>query len=1109
MADKYTEWSVYLMLTSYLINMPTLLLFQTNEDMKKFYLSLLTCLLFYSANTFAQQKVTGTVKDDTGETLIGVSVQEKGKSRAAQTDVNGHYTFNVTDPGAILVFTYVGYIKQEVALSNRNSVDVILKSDDAALSEVVVVGYGTQKKVNLSGAVDQVSAKTLASRPIANVAQGLQGLVPNLNINFGSGEPGAAANINIRGITSINGGDPLILIDNVPSDAAELNRLASQDVESISVIKDASASAIYGARAAFGVILITTKTGTQQGVNVSYSNFVSLNKPTVMPDKITDPYIYSRLLELSTDNTPWDNVNYSDQFYQYAKDRSDNPATPGVRINPSDNKLWEYMGNRDWTRYFMSDQTYSHDHAISISGKSEKAQYYISGNYNKQNGVLKIADDYFNRYGFRSKVNYQVTPWLNFGNNTFLTTTRRESPSQYSITNIYNLFPTDYDKNPDGTWANTAVGRTAAQLTNGGRATDKYFSMQTQFNGAASLFKDVLKLNTDFTYRRGAGNNDNYTVPFKIGFGPDDVREEGNSTVFKGTDFNDYTIVNAYATFHKQWNKHDLTALGGYNQEYFRTEQNEVSRTNLISSSYPSIGLATGIPIVKQEIDDWALRGLFYRVNYIYDERYILELNGRYDGSSRFPSDKRWGFFPSASAAWRLDKENFMQGLQPVVSNFKLRGSYGSLGNQAASSYGYISTFEPIPSEYLFNGSLPLGVKTPGLVSSNYTWEKVTTANIGADIGLFDNKLNLTMDIYERNTTGMLSNGRDLPDVLGALEPRENAADLRNRGWELSVAYQTSIKTGADPINFNARFLLSDSRSIITDFENPNQTLTQYRKGMELGEIWGLTSNGLFQNQAQIDALDQSSIIPWGALSIVPGWPTYIDKNGDGKIEAGLTADNAKDLSVIGNSAPRYNIALDLNVNWKGFDVRAFFQGVAKRDYYPLDYLYWGFYQQPYAGGYTHLLDFYRPDSDSAIDMAKHAQAYLNAGLADQNLNSKYPILQSWLADVNLGTANGDAKGLAIPQTGYMLNGAYLRFKNLTIGYTIPASITKKWHLSNVRFYASGENLYEWSALKKHYDPESININAGIDPSKNTERTGNGYAYPWQRRYSIGMNVNF
>ncbi|WP_158826882.1 SusC/RagA family TonB-linked outer membrane protein [Mucilaginibacter lacusdianchii] len=1078
--------------------------------MKTLYIALITCLLLYTNLAFSQQqKVTGTVKDDLGETLIGVSVKEKGKTTATQTDIKGMYTINVSGPTAVLEFTYMGYVKQEAAVGDRKSVDVILKKDNAELNEVVVVGYGTQKKVNLSGAVDQVSAKALANRPISNVAQGLQGLVPNLNIDFGSGEPGAAANINIRGITSINGGNPLILIDAVPSDAVELNRLAPQDIESISVIKDASAAAVYGARAAFGVILIKTKTGTQDGVNVSYTFNTSLNKPTVIPKKITDPYIFSRLLELSTNNTPWDNVNYSDQFYQYAKERSDNPSVAGVRVNPTDNSLWEYMGNQDWTRYFLSDNTISQDHALSISGKSNKANYYLSGNYNHQNGILKIADDYFDRYSLRSKVDYKITPWLSFGNNTYLTMTRRENPTNYSISDIYNLFPTDYDKNPDGTWANTSVGRTGAMLTEGGKSSDKYFSLQTQFNGELSIIKNILKVNADFTYRRGADNYNEYSTPYKIGFGPNDVREEGTSYARKWSGFDDYTVLNTYATFTQKWGKHDLSVLGGYNQEYSRTEANDIRRYGLISASYPTLGLATGDLTASQSISDWAIQGLFYRLNYIYNDKYILEFNGRYDGSSRFPSDKRFGFFPSASAAWRVDQEKFMKWAEPVLSNFKLRASYGSLGNQSVADYGYISTLNPYTSGYLIGGTLPLAVSTPGLVSPDYTWEKVTTRNFGTDIGLFNNKLNITFDIYQRNTKGMLTLGRDLPDVLGASEPRENAADLRNRGWELSIAYQNSFNTGKDPISFGARFVLSDSRSVITKFDNPNQSLLQYRNGMQLGEIWGLQSNGLFQSQAEIDALDESSIIPWGALQIVPGWPKYMDRDGNGKIETGLTATDPKDMSIIGNTSPRFQFGLDLNTSWKGFDIRAFFQGVAKRDYYPLDYLYWGFYQQPYAGGYPHLLDFYRPNNDSPVDMAKHSQAYINAGLANQNLNSKYPILQAWLADVNLGTTPGNAKGLAIPQTGYMLNGAYLRFKNLTIGYTLPASLTKKWHVSNVRFYASGENIYEWSALKKFFDPEAINLNTVINPSSNTVRGGNGYAYPWQRRYSVGVNFNF
>ncbi|WP_207424378.1 SusC/RagA family TonB-linked outer membrane protein [Desertivirga brevis] len=1077
--------------------------------MKTLYVTLITCLLLCSNFASAQQRVSGIVKDDQGELLIGVHVKEKGKTNGTQTDINGKFAINISNETAVLEFSYLGFIKQELQTGGRTSLNVILKKDQSELHEVVVVGYGTQKKVNLSGAVDQVNLKALSSRPIANVAQGLQGLVPNLNIDFGSGAPGAAATINIRGITSINGGNPLILIDAVPSDALELNRLSPQDIETISVIKDASAAAVYGARAAFGVILIKTKSGSQDGVRVSYSANTSLNKPTVIPEKVTDPYIFSRLLELSTNNTPWDNVNYSDQFYQYAKQRSDDPSTPGVRINPTDKGLWEYMGNQDWTQYFLSDNTISQDHALSLSGKSDKASYYLSGNYNRQNGILKIADDYFDRYSLRSKVDYKTTPWLTLGNNTYLTTTRRDNPTNYSISDIYNLFPTSYDRNPDGTWANTSVGRTGAMLMEGGKSSDKYFSLQTQFNGELSLIKNTLRFNADFTYRRGADNYREYSTPYKIGYGPNDIREEGNSYARKWFAFSNYTVLNTYATFNKKLGRHDLTLLGGFNQEYFRNEENNIRRFGLISASYPTIGLATGELTATESIQDWAIQGFFYRANYIYKDKYILEFNGRYDGSSRFPSNKRFGFFPSASAAWRLDQEGFLKWAQPVLSNFKLRASYGSLGNQEVSNYGYISTLNPYTSSYLIGGTLPLAVSSPGLVSPDYTWEKVTTRNFGTDIGLLNNRLSFSFDIYERNTKGMLTLGRDLPDVLGASEPRENAADLRNRGWELSLGYQNSVKAGRSPFSFGARFVLSDSRSVITKFDNPNQSLLQYRNGMELGEIWGLQSDGLFRTQAEIDALDQSSIIPWGALSIVPGWPKYKDTDGNGKIETGVTAIDPKDMSIIGNSSPRFRFGFDVNTSWKGFDVRAFFQGVAKRDYYPLDYLYWGFYQQPYAGGYPHLLDFYRPNDDSAVDMARHSQAFINAGLANQNLDARYPILQAWLADVNLGTTPGNAKGLAIPQTGYMLNGAYLRFKNLTIGYTLPATLTKKWRVSNVRIYASGENIHEWSAVKKHFDPEAINVNASINPSANTERSGNGYAYPWQRRYSVGVNLNF
>ncbi len=1068
-----------------------------------------------------QNVITGTVTDQAGQTLIGVTVLVKGTMQGTITDVNGEYTLDVGEEAEILVFSYIGMKTQEITIGTQSVIDVILEEDIAGLEEVIVVGYGTQKKINLSGAVDHVDAEELASRPITNISQGLQGIVPNLNIDFNSGEPGKAAEINIRGMTSINAGEPLILIDGVPSDAIELNRLTPQDVESISVLKDASSAAIYGARAAFGVILITTKSGMREGIHVTYNNNLSWEKPTVLPNKITDPYIYLRLKETSTDNTPWDNMNFSDETYLWAKQRSEDPSLPGVRINPNDPTSWEYMGDKDWTEYFLAEYAFSQKHHITIDGSTAKTRFYLSGAYDTQSGALKIADDVFDRYSIRSKVDYQLFEWATIGNNTVITTTDRTKPSYLNIGALYDMEPYDWDKNPDGTWANSdltnnigaaSVGETGARLTQGGTENDKYTNIQSTFTGELSFWERMVRVNADFTVRRG---NDNYRwnySKYKLGYGPGDVREIGNNEAYRSTTFDNYTVFNIYGTFDKDFGPHHLTAIAGYNQEQSRSEWFKAEKTKVISASLPTIALATGEAYVDESIAGWAIRGAFYRLNYTFMEKYILELNGRFDGSSKFPSDDRFGFFPSASGAWRVDREGFMAPLENIVSMLKLRGSYGSLGNQFVTEYGYIPSMTAYLGSYLIGGSLPQAVSAPPLVSSNYTWEQVTSMNFGLDLGLMDNKLTASFDYYVRDTEGMLTQGKDLPDVLGASEPRENAADLETKGWELSLDYKTRFTVGNKPLSVNARFILSDNTSTITSFDNPNKNLIQFYEGMELGEIWGLQNDGLFQNQTEIDALDETEIIPWGALSIVPGWPKYKDLDGNGLIEKGLTVDDPKDLSVIGNFTPRYRYAVNINLAWNGIDFRAFFQGIGKRDYYPVDYLYWGFYQQPYTGGYVHLNDFYRANDDSDIDRARHSQSYIDAGLADQNLDAKFPVFQSWLADRNLGERIDESEGLAIPQTGYMLDGSYLRLKNLTIGYTLPSSITERANIGRVRIYISGENIATWSELKEFYDPEAITATSvKLDPSVSAARisTGSGYAYPFQKSYSFGINVTF
>lgn len=1078
--------------------------------MKKIYF---LCALFFVATLgYAQQKrVTGTVTDVSNIPLAGVTVLITGSQNGTTTDFDGHFQISVNS-GSELSFSYMGFKTKKVVVASQDQINIVLEEDLESLEEIVVVGFGTQKKVNLSGAVNNVSAKQLNTRPISNVSQGLQGLSPGLNIDFNSGAPGANPIVNIRGFTSINGGDPLIIIDGVPSEVSLLNLIAPESIESISVLKDASSAAIYGARAAFGVLLITTKSGAQGKVNINYNSYLSIGTPTVVPDKTTDPYIYLALQRLSEDNTPWSGVGTTAERLVWARERSDNPSgTVGVRESITSPGLWEYMGNKNWTDYFLSSNTYSVNNNLSVTGGSEKVNYFLSASHNKHNGSLNIAEDYFQRMGLKSKVNAKLTNWLSLSNNASYLISKRKNPSYFNITTLYNFGPTSWDKNPDGSWANTDVGTMAAQLTDGGDEQRKVNTFQTTFNAEAWVLKEILKVNAEYTFQKENQNYDAFYSKYKIGFGPNDIRDQGVNKVWKSLGDNQYQVFNIYSTFNKSFNKHNLTLLAGYNQEESYYESTSLNRDGVISASLPTIQLATGTVNASQYIRSWAIQGFFYRANYTYDNRYIVELNGRYDGSSKFPNDKRFGFFPSVSGAWNIANESFMDNYGSAINVLKLRGSYGSLGNQDVGAFDYIPSMSSGNGAYIINGELPRVINAPGLVSSNYTWEKVISKNIGLDVGLFNNRLNATFDYFIRDTKGMLTLGKDLPGVLGASEPKENAGDLRTKGWELALTYKNQLGNVNDPINFSASFNLSDSKSIITRFDNPNKSLLQYYEGMEIGEIWGLTSNGFFQSQEEIDALDQTSIIPWGALEIVKGWPKYVDLDGNSKIETGVTANDPKDLKVIGNMMPRYRFGLNLNLDYHNFDIGVFLQGVAKRDYYPRDYLYWGFYQQPYSGGYAHLQDFYRAEDDSADKMASHSQSYINAGLASANTNSSYPILQAWLADRNLGERIDQAKGLGIPQTGYLLDGSYIRLKNITLGYTLPSEVSKKLGLAALRIYFSGDNLHEWSKIAKFFDPESISdINNRINPAYSPGRgETSGYQYPYQRKYSFGINVNF
>ncbi|MCC5935862.1 MAG: TonB-dependent receptor [Lunatimonas sp.] len=1048
-------------------------------------------------NLYAQQTVSGIVRDQAENLpLPGVSVYERNASNVAITDIDGRYTIQTSSSDVELVFSFIGFETQTIKVAGRSTLDVTLTLEETLLEQVVVVGYGTQKKINLTGAVDQIGGEQLVNRPVANVMQGLQGASPGLNITYSGGRPGSVPDINIRGFTSINGGGPLIVIDGVAGAYEDLLRLNPADIESFSVLRDAASAAIYGARAAFGVILITTKTGGAKQT-ISYNSNFTWGKPTVLPRPVTDPYIYSRVMDQATSNTPWNYINFNDAHYQWAKERSENPSIEDVRIDPNDPNRWAYMGNYDWYDYFFNASSFSTNQSLAISGSANAndlpINYYISGDYTRENGLNKLVPDYWDRYSLRARVSATPKKWLKLDNNLNLYQTERGDPAA-NITDIYYLTPIQVAENPDGTWANTGAGRLAARLNDGGRNREDMFGFHNIIRATGTMLNGDLNITGNASFKREQWKYAWDRRKFEIGFGPEDIRTEGGDGLVaerNGTLQN--TIFDLYANYNKTFGTHSISLLGGYNQESYTYSSVQSERRVLISSSLPYLGLTTGDQFITPGYSSYATQSLFGRANYTLNNKYIVEFNGRYDGSSRFPSSNRWGFFPSLSGSWIVSDESFFPGQNTDLSpTLKFRTSYGSLGNQNVSNFGYIQALPTGLSSNLINGDRQLVITSapPLAVDPNfYTWERVITSNFGVDLGLWQDKFFASFDYFVRNTKDMLTNPVELPGVLGTSPPQQNAADLQTKGWEMTLSYRTQFATGSEPIQFNSKVFVSDSRSWITRFENDQRLFSNYRVGQEVGEIWGLTNDGYFRNEDEISQLNQSAIIPWGALDIVPGWPKYRDLDGDGRIERGQTEEDPRDLSIIGNSRPRYQFGANMDASWKGFDLSLFIQGVGRQDYYPRHYLFWGPYQQPYANIYPWNLDFYRGEADSEAMRARHSQSYLDAGLADVNLDSRYPVLQSWLADANYGA------GLDIPQTQYLLNAAYLRIKNLSIGYTLPMEVSRKIKASRVRLFVTGENLFEFSAIKSFVDPEAVN-------------DGYGWAYPFQRRYSAGVNID-
>ena len=1020
----------------------------------------------------------GVVTDTTGETVIGASVVVKGTTNGTITGLDGDFSLSGVTKGSILVVSFVGYQNTEVKW-NGQPLTIVLKEDTKVLDEVVVVGYGTQKKANLSGAVAAVDGKVLQDRPITNIGQGLQGVVPNLNITMNNGgAPGATSSFNIRGNTSLNGGSPLVLVDNVQMDA---NLVNPDDIESISVLKDAASASIYGARAAYGVILITTKKGKKSDKpTVSLSATGYWQSPALTFHNVNSMQ-YLTMMDEAYQNDGGSGHYFKSQVYQYAEDYFNGKYDSPVFFDTAyDTYKYGYCGNTDWWDELYKT-SFSQIYTANISGGNDRTTYYASVSMNDQGGILKAGDDKYNKYNANVNISSNITKWLNVsakiahtytdelhptGGTTAMNSTAYSGLSSYSGMMKGDLSPLMPVKHPDGHYAGQgSYTNPVAIMEQGGNA--QYKQNDLWMTGAVKITPiKGLVINADYTWNfYGKSSNQHvqnfydYTaVPGTENYYP--WTNPSSVTVTNNDDY--YNAFNAFAeyTFSLK-EKHNFKVMVGYNQENKHKKYHYAGRKNLIDSSNPSLNVAYGDMAMNGSETHWSVNGFFARINYDYKGKYLLELNGRYDGSSKFPHGDRYAFFPSASVAWRVSEEKFWEPIRGWFDNFKLRASYGSLGNQALdeSRYGnfpYLATYG-INTKYgaLLNGTRPVAVSVPGLVSASFTWETVNQIDFGFDASFFGGRLNTSFDWYRRNTKDMLTAGQALPAVLGTSVPQENAADMKTVGWEVSLEWNDRLSNG---FGYHIKGVLSDYQASITKFSNPTKLLGTHYVGEKLNEIWGYVSNGLFQSDEDAKAADQSYLSggSWGAGDV-----KYEDLNNDGKIDIGKnTLDDSGDRKIIGNSTPRYSYGITAGFDYKGFDFEMFWQGIGKRDYWLGGSQFWGFTDE-WCTPLTSSLDYWTED----------------------NRDAYFPRLHHY------GVNGGNHQ----VSTRYLQNAAYLRLKNVVLGYTIPRSITEKVKISRLRVFVQGENLLTFTPLIDSYDPETLN----------------NMTYPINKKISVGLNLTF
>lgn len=1027
--------------------------------------------------------VSGVVTGDDEEPLIGVSVVANGSKNGVTTDIDGKYT--ITLPKAsTLTFSYVGFEPKSIKVAGTQTLDVVMKPSAQSLNDVVVVGYGTQRKANLTGAVQNVTAKELTLRSAGPGSHALQGMVPGLSASVTGGGPGDdGAVMRIRGNGSMNSDkSPLVLIDGVVGD---INRIDVNSIESISVLKDAASASIYGARASNGVILVTTKRGEEGRPKVSFNGYVGWNKLTSMP-KAVDTYVYLEKLNEANHNQlelnpyidgpdPKNDLYTSDIIDLYRNHQVDNMT----------------MFDTDWRGLCVKDHSMTQNYSVSVSGGSKNLSVYADGYYYHQDGMIR--NNSFERMGIRLNSDLRVNDYLSVGVDMEVGQAVGNTPGTTMTTIIgyamtfNNLLPA---LNATGTLNNGYNGENPYAMLDAGKIKNIMPTYNVRPHFRLTPIKG-LTIDGAYTWKRSDTASSSLGIPYEKWTGETFLgmssqyatRSESRSTTVR----KQYNLMGTYEKTFAE--KHYLKVMAGFQSEELNYNSLSASRHTFKYDGYYDLvnGDETS---AKNSSNRWAWSQLSWmgRINYAFNDRYLVEFNARYDGTSRFADGHRWGFFPSGSLGWRMSQESFWDSLRGWWDNMKIRGSYGLLGNEAITGTNYYPYNAPIvtPSTPIGVGWMIGGTFYPfdkinntgnaaltqqAIANRLLGWEKSHQLNIGVDFGFFNNRLNGSFDYYVRNISDMLQKFV-IPVFVQMDSPWQNAGDMRNNGWELSINWADRIGN----VNYFVRGNLSDVKTTITDLKGHNAydngtTITQ--EGGGLDDYYGFICEGYYNSQEEIDATydvydengnvtGQNKVWPvYNNQEARPGWLKYRDINKDGKIDS-------KDRVVLGSNQPRYEFALTLGAEWKGFDLQVMFQGVGKRDIY-----YTGAGAIPlkgYAMLFEHQLDTWTPT----------------------NTDAKYPLL---LAETSTA-ASSTHNNLQLSDF-WLKNAAYCRLKNLVIGYTIPQNITRKAFIEKCRVYFTANNLFTIrNNFYKGYDPE-------------TAVSGNGQCYPINKTFLVGLNLEF